>query len=199
MNGKIYKITNTITNEAYIGKTINSIEGRFQQHKDGTLNEVSKRSLLNKGMAEYGWRNFTIELIEEGIDNDKELRRLETEYMYKFGTLGEYNAIKSIDLDGRMKIWSKNTELIFMIIVNEYKENQNNELVISFLQIEKAIDNKNDTAEAIKTFIKEAGQGIAVNQGDECSYKRLFDRFVLNNDYRTLDVVVSNHFEELME
>lgn len=36
MNGKIYKITNTITGEAYIGQTANSLEERFRHHKQGT-------------------------------------------------------------------------------------------------------------------------------------------------------------------
>ena len=30
----VYKITNTINNKLYIGKTVNTIEKRFNQHKN---------------------------------------------------------------------------------------------------------------------------------------------------------------------
>ena len=32
MNGFIYKITNKVNNKIYIGKTMTSIEKRFQEH-----------------------------------------------------------------------------------------------------------------------------------------------------------------------
>ena len=43
----IYKITNTVTNEAYIGKS-KDIEGRIASHK----NDLKKGRHINKGLQE---------------------------------------------------------------------------------------------------------------------------------------------------
>ena len=46
MNGIIYKITNNINNKAYIGKTLNSLEHRFNEHKrDSRKESCEKRPL----------------------------------------------------------------------------------------------------------------------------------------------------------
>lgn len=93
MNGKIYKITNTITNESYIGKTIQTIEERFNEHKRGTLNNEKDKTKFHKAMAEYGHRNFEIELIEENITCPVMLGLKETMAILEYGTLQEYNSI----------------------------------------------------------------------------------------------------------
>ena len=43
----IYRITNTVTNESYIGKS-KDIEGRFAAHK----NDLKKGTHINKGLQE---------------------------------------------------------------------------------------------------------------------------------------------------
>lgn len=62
--GKIYKITNTINNMAYIGKTQNSIEYRFGQHCRPSSN--CKR--LSRAIQKYGKDSFKIEEICSVID-----------------------------------------------------------------------------------------------------------------------------------
>ena len=37
MNGKIYMIRNEVNGKRYIGQTVNSLEERFKQHKQGTM------------------------------------------------------------------------------------------------------------------------------------------------------------------
>jgi group I intron endonuclease len=62
--GFIYKITNTINNKVYVGKTERTVEERWAEH----LRNVSKygdRLPLYKAMAKYGKENFAIETIEE--------------------------------------------------------------------------------------------------------------------------------------
>lgn len=92
MNGKIYKITNEINGESYIGQTINSIDERFKQHKSGIFQAKKSTSKLQKAMVEYGINNFTIELLEENIQTMPELSAKETYYIIKFGTREQYNA-----------------------------------------------------------------------------------------------------------
>lgn len=65
MKGKIYKIYNDVNDKLYIGKTVSSIEKRFQEHCDDSKKErCEKRSLYN-AMNKYGIEHFFIELIEE--------------------------------------------------------------------------------------------------------------------------------------
>lgn len=67
--GTIYKITNLITEQYYIGKTINTIELRFKQHISDARNHKDN-SMLHNAMRKYGYDNFIIETIEEDIPND---------------------------------------------------------------------------------------------------------------------------------
>lgn len=62
--GYIYKITNKINNKIYIGKTINSIQHRWNDHIDAQKNKRANY-LLYKAINKYGIENFTIEQVEE--------------------------------------------------------------------------------------------------------------------------------------
>lgn len=63
----IYKITNTITNQIYIGKTTKTIEERFQRH---IYMSKTTDTYLYRAMREYGTESFTIELVEEAPVDD---------------------------------------------------------------------------------------------------------------------------------
>lgn len=62
--GRIYKITNKITNQIYIGCTIYSLEKRFNEHLYRCYNSDHKSKLYNS-IKKYGNENFMIDLIEE--------------------------------------------------------------------------------------------------------------------------------------
>lgn len=66
--GFIYKISNSINNKIYIGQTKRSIAERFKQHE---YDYCHKRynSLLHQAMRELGFKNFSIEEIEECPDD----------------------------------------------------------------------------------------------------------------------------------
>ena len=63
MKGYIYKITNKINQKSYVGKTINSIEERWNEHKRD-YKKFPERPLY-RAINKYGIENFTIEQIEE--------------------------------------------------------------------------------------------------------------------------------------
>ena len=65
MTGYIYKITNTINQKSYIGKTINSIAERWKEHKKDSKRSYCKDRPLYRAMNKYGIENFTIEQVEE--------------------------------------------------------------------------------------------------------------------------------------
>ena len=70
MTSGVYKITNNITGEFYIGSSKN-IKKRWIYHRSPSAHKRKQNSKLYKDMASYGLDNFTFEIIEE-TDNLKE-------------------------------------------------------------------------------------------------------------------------------
>lgn len=91
MNGFIYKITNKVNNKIYIGKTMTSIEKRFQEHIRESRKERTENRPLYRAIRKYGKENFTIELVEScpiEILSDREIYWIDYFSSYKEG----YNA-----------------------------------------------------------------------------------------------------------
>ena len=66
--GFIYKITNKLNNKIYIGKTVNSIQYRWDQHVSAAYANKDKNEynfLLHKAIRKYGTNAFEVETIEE--------------------------------------------------------------------------------------------------------------------------------------
>lgn len=71
----IYKITNQVNNKIYIGKTLETIQERWRQHRHDYHKKHLQKRPLYEAMAKYGAENFTIEEIEEcdhSIVNERE-------------------------------------------------------------------------------------------------------------------------------
>jgi group I intron endonuclease len=81
----IYQITNTITDKKYIGKTIQKVEDRFQQHIRYSKKHNTK---LSNAIKKYGKNNFIIQILES-CDNEKDL--IEKEIYWISILLPEYN------------------------------------------------------------------------------------------------------------
>lgn len=80
-NGKIYFIGNFIDDEIYIGSSCQSLQKRFQQHKD-SMNSYKKNKQLYVKMIELGIEHFYIEEIEKcPCNNLEELRKRERHYI----------------------------------------------------------------------------------------------------------------------
>ena len=115
MNGFIYKISNSINDKVYIGKTLSSIEKRFQEHKKDSGRDTENIRPLYRAMNKYGCDCFSIELVEEvPIEHLSEREQFWIEYYNSYhngynATLGgdgkqlyDYNAIITRFLDGRL-------------------------------------------------------------------------------------------------
>lgn len=113
--GSIYIIKNFVNDKVYIGKTIESIEVRFQEHKKNCNRENCKDRPLYRAMNKHGIDKFYVELLEKCEINI--LSQKEQEYIllydsYKNGynaTLGgdgkvlyDYQQIVSGFLDGKL-------------------------------------------------------------------------------------------------
>ena len=62
IEGKIYKILNTIDDEIYVGSTVQKLSTRLAHHRSHTKFEVKHK--INQHMIDVGVENFYIELIE---------------------------------------------------------------------------------------------------------------------------------------
>ena len=65
----IYKITNLITDQVYIGLTSRTVEQRWKEHLRGT-------QLIDTAIANYGRDNFQIETIEECTEEEMDDREI---------------------------------------------------------------------------------------------------------------------------
>lgn len=65
--GFIYKITNTVNGKIYVGKTTETIERRFYEHKL-SVKTGKKQSKLYSAMKHYGIDNFVVEEIDQSDD-----------------------------------------------------------------------------------------------------------------------------------
>ena len=114
MKGKLYKITNTINNKVYIGKTYKTIEQRFKEHIRSSMKKIQKHRPLYNAMNKYGTDKFSIELIniyEQGLLEEMEIEFIEKYDSYHNG----YNA--TLGGDG-MRTFSYSDEEV----IAKYKE-----------------------------------------------------------------------------
>lgn len=89
----IYQITNKITNDSYIGKTIQKLNSRFRAHKYNAFKNDSQTH-LHRAMRKYGIEHFLIESIDTAI-TELELTKKEVKYIEKLKPY--YNMTKGGD------------------------------------------------------------------------------------------------------
>lgn len=95
--GYIYKITNKLNNNLYVGQTSRSINERFAEHLRDAFNKTSNQPLYS-AIRKYGKEAFMIELLEEcssDIINEREI--------YYINTLDSYNNGYNATLGGEGK------------------------------------------------------------------------------------------------
>lgn len=113
----IYKITNTINDECYIGQSID-IQRRWHQHKNQNIWRKQKHNALYLAFAKYGIENFTFRVIENCEVSNLDER--EIYWIEKFDSCNKgYNTAKggqgnsqrklnsTISLDGKADIISE--------------------------------------------------------------------------------------------
>ena len=85
MTTGIYKITNIVNNNAYIGKSLN-IEERFKTHRQRAFSRHCKEydKALYRAFRKYGLNNFRFEILEEC--SNESLNEREIYYIAKYDT-----------------------------------------------------------------------------------------------------------------
>ena len=82
----IYKITNTITEEVYVGLTKVPIGLRYSQHKNALNGKINGSPLLLKSFRDWGLMHHKVELIEELDTTDRKVGEEREEYWIKYYT-----------------------------------------------------------------------------------------------------------------
>lgn len=82
--GVIYKLTNTVNEKEYVGRTID-LNRRIRQHK------VYNKQVIDRAIDEYGWAKFTVEILADNIP-ESELVEKEIKYIERCETFRDgYN------------------------------------------------------------------------------------------------------------
>ena len=71
----IYQITNILTSDFYVGKTVKNLNRRFSCHK--SFSKRGSNTHLHHAMNKYGIENFTIHVLEKNIPNETLLNEKE--------------------------------------------------------------------------------------------------------------------------
>lgn len=114
--GLIYKITNTVNNKCYIGKTIQKLKDRIHDH----LSKWSNCRKLKEALNIYGKEVFTIEIVQDNIPYS-ELDLLETFYIDKYNSIKEGYNIKRGNSNFRGRKMHSISSEIKRAIITEYK------------------------------------------------------------------------------
>lgn len=121
----VYKITNDINDKIYVGKTMFSIQERFNQHINDSKRDRNKNRPLYRAIRKYGSEHFTVSLIEE-VNSPlaaefSEVYWIEYYDSYKHG----YNATKGgdgksyLDYDYIYQIWKENDECSMAVLADK--------------------------------------------------------------------------------
>lgn len=92
----IYKITNTINQKVYIGKTLLTPEERFKEHLADYERQRCEKRPLYSAFKKYGIKNFVLETVEECSEqtvNEREEYWIQYYNSYHYG----YNATRGGD------------------------------------------------------------------------------------------------------
>jgi group I intron endonuclease len=81
----VYKITNKINGKVYIGKTKSNLNSRIACHKHEAKGYRTNQA-IHKAIRKYGWENFTIEVVEDGIESLDFLNKQEMFYIQQYNS-----------------------------------------------------------------------------------------------------------------
>lgn len=105
----IYKITNKTTKKVYIGQTINTLEARWNRHKNDALNNILDTHFA-RAIRLYGPEDFDIEIIDTA-NTQEELTQKEHDWIIYYNSIEEgYNETDSLLKSGGNTYKSKSKD-----------------------------------------------------------------------------------------
>lgn len=141
----IYKIVNKINGKIYIGKTLKTIQERFNEHCNDYKKDRNEKRPLYSAMNKYGIENFYIEEVEKCLDSEIDNReKYWIEYYNSFKN--GYNA--TLGGDGKAYIDRE-------LVIKTYNELKNQTKTAKILNI--CVDSVHDILVQNNIQIKRAG------------------------------------------
>ena len=122
----VYKITNTITNDFYIGSS-NNVKRRWAEHKKPSTWKRFPNNQLYQDMQKYGVDKFEFQILEE-IEAGK-LKEKEQQFIEKLKPTYNSNRANGLDIERckeRKKEYNKSDK--YKEYQKEYKNKYNNQL-----------------------------------------------------------------------
>ena len=110
----IYKITNDVNGKVYIGKTLFSVEKRWKEHLNSRLREQCKNRPLYRAMNKYGVEHFSIEAVEQCIDESASERE-----KYWISYYNSYHNGYNATYGGDGKIYANRALVILLWLANK--------------------------------------------------------------------------------
>ena len=122
MTGYIYRIKNNITNQSYIGQTID-----FNRRRNTHLNKLKQNKhdnpKLQAAFNKYGEDNFSWEVWTFNNITSEQLNQLEIDYIYKFDSLNNgYNLVEGGGKPPLHKKVNNDDMLIALCIITNYEQ-----------------------------------------------------------------------------
>lgn len=96
MTGIVYCITNDINGKKYVGATMRTLHERIDNHEWSCNGKSANRdSPLHQDMREFGFENFTAEILFES-DDPVALKVMEVQFIQELGTIfpDGYNMVR---------------------------------------------------------------------------------------------------------
>ena len=83
-DGKIYAIRNDVNDLVYIGQTTRDVQARFKEHCHPGK---AKREFLSKAIQEIGKEHFFVEVLESGLETQRDMNYREAYYVSTMRTV----------------------------------------------------------------------------------------------------------------
>lgn len=142
--GKMYKLTNTIDDELYVGSTIQTLKQRMYNHNKHRKKKSHWK--VYKHLNQIGWGNVSIELIEDYPCNSKK-KLLKRERYWKDKLNSKLNERKPYISNKERKKEARNRS-------SEWRKNKDNIIKAKKVKDEWYQRNKKKVLERIKQIVK---------------------------------------------
>jgi len=186
--GFIYKISNRVDDEVYIGSTKQTIQQRFQKHLYNTNQEVLKNLTLYKKMESIGKDKFKVELLETVQFDDKyELFAREQFYMDDLKPSLNMRPAPDNELDD----YARHREERLKHMKEFYQENK--ERIIERVH-RYAENNKEKISERGKKYREEHNEEIKARKSKKCVCDCGFD---YTHDHKSRHLRTKRHLEHM--
>ena len=135
--GRVYQLVNMVTNEKYIGSTLQTLYKRQFDRRRNYNNwlkgkgHISDCHQLFNNIHEYGWESFRIELLAQvEVNNKAELHKIEGDWIRKLDTFN--NGLNGLIPNRDKKEYYQNNKDKIINYKKQYRQKNKNKYTCIF-------------------------------------------------------------------